>query len=65
MADDDFPVLLNLQDADHLLALAEAVLNTPLPERPPLGPGLRWYCVEEAARKIEAVAAMVRQGVRP
>ena len=58
---DDFTVRLTLQDADHLLALAEWALNR---NDLDLGVGLRRWAAEEAARKIEAQADMYRRGVQ-
>ena len=65
----EFPVSLSPQDADHLLAAVEWALNhmcgaaneVTLDEY--LRPGLQRWAVEEAARKIEAVFDLARQGI--
>lgn len=56
----EFAVRLTERDADHLLAAIEWALNRGDLE---LGPGLRPAVLEEAARKIEAVADLARRGV--
>lgn len=60
---DDFPVRLTLQDADHLLAAVECVLNQDDSGKAALGIGLQPWALEQAARKIEAVADLARRGV--
>lgn len=66
----DIPIKLSIQDADHLLAAVEWALGhdcnggeneSTLDEY--IAPGLRRWPIEEAARKIESVAAMQRQGI--
>lgn len=56
-----FPVELRPQDADAILAALEAALNAELD----FGPGIRSHNVEEAGRRIEAVADLARRGIRP
>jgi hypothetical protein len=59
----EIKVSLTLADADHLLAACECVLNQDDSGKAALGVGLQPYALEEAARKIEAVADLARQGI--
>lgn len=61
---DEIAVKLTLADADHLLAAVECVLNQDDGGKAALGIGLKPYALEQAARKIEAVAELARRGVQ-
>lgn len=67
---DDVAVRLSPQDYDHILAALEWALGHDCGGGPNestldefIAPGLRRWAIEEAARKVEAVADLHRQGV--
>lgn len=59
LVDTDMVVGLRHQDADALLAAVEAALNAGID----FGPGMPARVVEEAARRVESVAALARRGI--